>query len=581
MTAVATEQLDIAVSYLRVSTKEQAQRDGDPEGYSIPAQREANRRKASAIGAAVCIEFVDRGESARSADRPALKEMLTYLREHPEVRYVIVHKVDRLARNRGDDVEINLAIQQAKVTLVSATENIDETPSGMLLHGIMSTIAEFYSRNLANEVNKGMGQKAKSGGTPTRAPIGYRNVQRSGEFGTLVRTIDIDPVRADHIRWAFTAYATGEWTLLKMAAELEVRGLATVPTKSWPARPLRANYVQRVLTNPYYKGDITWHGVRYDGRHEALVDPTTWQIVQTVLEAHRTGEKQREHPHYLKSSVFCGACGSRLIVDRKKNRYGTVYAYFVCLGRHQKLTSCTRKAITIDKVEELIEEHYRTVELRPDIRRTLEQSLLAELHNSRVAAEVETKALSAQLATLSNERLKLLQAHYTGAVPLDLLKLEQDRIAKAIAVIEPRLAAVQSTFDVVERNLKTALDLASDCYRTYLNATDYQRRLFNQAFFEQIMVDEDDVRSELAEPFKMLIGHGGDVEEFTGHKKARQADDQAGDPLQSWGASFDGGSKQINLVRPAGFEPTTPWFEAKYSNPLSYGRKIMVCRILS
>lgn len=28
----------------------------------------------------------------------------------------------------------------------------------------------------------------------------------------------------------------------------------------------------------------------------------------------------------------------------------------------------------------------------------------------------------------------------------------------------------------------------------------------------------------------------------------------------------------LNLVRPAGFEPATPWFEAKYSNPLSYGR---------
>jgi hypothetical protein len=28
----------------------------------------------------------------------------------------------------------------------------------------------------------------------------------------------------------------------------------------------------------------------------------------------------------------------------------------------------------------------------------------------------------------------------------------------------------------------------------------------------------------------------------------------------------------IHLVRPAGFEPATPWFEAKYSNPLSYGR---------
>ncbi|GAC51004.1 putative recombinase, partial [Gordonia aichiensis NBRC 108223] len=35
-----------AVSYVRVSTKEQAERDGDPDGYSIPAQKAANARKA-------------------------------------------------------------------------------------------------------------------------------------------------------------------------------------------------------------------------------------------------------------------------------------------------------------------------------------------------------------------------------------------------------------------------------------------------------------------------------------------------------------------------------------------------------
>ena len=58
--------------------------------------------------------------------------------------YVIVHKVDRLARNRGDDVDITRALGEANVQLVSASESIDNTPSGILLHGIMSSIAEFY-----------------------------------------------------------------------------------------------------------------------------------------------------------------------------------------------------------------------------------------------------------------------------------------------------------------------------------------------------------------------------------------------------------------------------------------------------
>ena len=80
--------------------------------------------------------------------------MLRYLRENP-VQYVIVHKVDRLARSRADDVVITMEIKKSGATLVSCSENIDETPSGLLLHGIMSSIAEFYSRNLATEVTKG------------------------------------------------------------------------------------------------------------------------------------------------------------------------------------------------------------------------------------------------------------------------------------------------------------------------------------------------------------------------------------------------------------------------------------------
>ncbi|WP_241897439.1 recombinase family protein, partial [Brevibacterium epidermidis] len=101
--------------------------------------------------------------------------MIKYVAEH-QVNYCIVHKVDQLARNRADDVAIHLALRDAGVMLVSASENIDETPSGMLLHGIMSSIAEFYSRNLATETVKGLTQKAAQGGTTNRAPIGYVNV---------------------------------------------------------------------------------------------------------------------------------------------------------------------------------------------------------------------------------------------------------------------------------------------------------------------------------------------------------------------------------------------------------------------
>lgn len=103
--AAATTPLLLAVSYLRVSTREQAERGGTDEGFSIPAQREANARKAAELGARVVREFVDAGESARSADRDGLQEMLAFIAA-TRVTFCIVHKLDRLGtqpRRRRED----------------------------------------------------------------------------------------------------------------------------------------------------------------------------------------------------------------------------------------------------------------------------------------------------------------------------------------------------------------------------------------------------------------------------------------------------------------------------------------------
>lgn len=291
----------------------------EPDGYSLPAQLGACKRKAKGLKAVVIEEFIERSESAKTSDRPELQRMLQYVKEN-RVRYVIVHKVDRLARNRVDDALINLALKQAGAELVSVSENIDQTPSGPLLHGIMSSIAEFYSRNLATEVIKGCVQKAKNGGTPGKAPVGYLNVRRI-EGGLEGRTVEVDPERAPLVRWAFQAYATGDWTIRRLLVELTERGLTTVPGPKTPGRSLTVSHLHRMLRHPYYVGVVRYQGVLYEGKHEALVDHDTWQRVQELLSAkHLTGERHREHPHYLKGSIFCGQCGSRLIVCNAKGR---------------------------------------------------------------------------------------------------------------------------------------------------------------------------------------------------------------------------------------------------------------------
>ena len=484
-----------AVSYIRVSTREQAQRGGSEEGFSLPAQREANKRKAQSMGALVVKEFADRGESARSANRPELQKMLAYLKEDGGIDYVIVHKLDRLARNRADDVEINRAFEEAGVRLVSTSENIDQTPGGMLLHGIMSSIAEFYSRNLANEVIKGMGEKARNGGLG-KAPLGYMNVRARDENGREVRTIALDEERAPLIRLAFTEYATGQWTTKRLAAHLHDRGLTTVPTARKPAKAVTGAQLHRMLRHPYYKGVISFQGVEYAGAHEPLVDEETWSQVQAVLDSHRFGERERQHNHHLKTTVYCGLCGARLLVQNTRNSKGDLYPYFIC-ARRQRTHDCSFRAVLIDVVEERMSDLYQTIQLSSQDRQLVEQYVREELRRLERDKDRTIRSLTTRRTNIEDKRRRLMHAHYEGAVPLELLKEEQTQLTAELNQIERQLAAYQADITEVRQRLAQALDLLEDCHRLYTAAPAHLKKLLNQVFFERVLVNplvDDDGR---------------------------------------------------------------------------------------
>ena len=94
---------------------------------------------------------------------------------------------------------------------------------------------------------------------------------------------------------------------------LEAKGLTTVPSAKMAEKPVPRSTLSRMLRNPYYTGVLRWKGVTHPGNHPELVSQGTFDRVQDVLNAHNvSSEKQRVHQHYLKGSVRCGSCGSRL-----------------------------------------------------------------------------------------------------------------------------------------------------------------------------------------------------------------------------------------------------------------------------
>ncbi|MEA5053939.1 MAG: recombinase family protein, partial [Propionicimonas sp.] len=465
-------------------------RNGLEEGLSIPAQREAAQRKADQLGAVIVKEFIEPGESAKTAQRRALQDMLDYVTENP-VQYCIINKVDRLARNRLDDAIIHATLRDANISLVSVTENIDETPSGMLMHGILASMAEFYSLNLAQEVLKGMTQKASMGGTPAKAPLGYLNVRTTDAKGHEIRNVTVDPERADLITFAFTAYATGDWTLSSLAAELEARGLTTRPTPSFPSKPVTTKALHKILINPYYQGSVTFRGVTYDGAHAPLVDTETWLRVQTELAAkNQRGEKPRTHDHYLKGTLYC-SCGAKMMIECPTGKSGITYEYFTCSGRRKK-NGCTRSAILTDRIEDRIDSTYGTNGLTPDEADRVREVLGAVFDQLEATTDDERALLTTQKEKLDAERLKLVQAHYADAIPLDLLKSEQERIRTTLDAIERRREKLATSYEDAREGLDQLADILTDLGDVYARCEPAERRILNRALFDRIILDDEE-----------------------------------------------------------------------------------------
>jgi site-specific DNA recombinase len=494
-----------AVLYLRVSTLEQAATDYDEDGYSLHAQRDACRRAAERLNAEVVEEYVDRGKSARSADRPELQRMLRRIRQSRDVDYVIVHKVDRLARSRADDIQIVLALRQSGTTLVSATENIDETPSGTLLHAIMAAVAEFYSGNLAQEARKGMKKKAEFGGTPGNSPVGYKNV-RDRIDGRDVGIVVVDPERAEHIRWAFRTFARGHHTLKQLTDELTDRGFTMPATARFPERPIRVSGVHKMLHNRYYLGLVTFDGVEYPGRHEALVDEPTFALVDALLASRSASkEKPQIRPHPLKGVLHCGRCGRRLGLTRVTG-HGGDYLYFFCLGRQSDPGSCSQGYVGAERVEAAVAEHWAAFK-RSDAERTeLRAAVLGILQAQGADAQREVAEQQARLTAIRRRQQKAKEAYYNDALTIEDFKQEQQRHNREAAAAETIIQRHLASLSAIEDGLDDLLRLLQDPVAFYEAAADNIKRMLVQEAFERIwVVDERVVGTDLTRPFAELL----------------------------------------------------------------------------
>jgi site-specific DNA recombinase len=434
------------IIYCRVSSKEQV------EGTSLESQEAACRDYARRNGIEVVKVFVERGESAKFADRTQLLELLEFCRDREQgVRALLVWKVDRLARNVGDHFNIKANLLKQNVRVVSVTEPIDANPEGKLLETILAGFAQFDNDLRATRTVQGMRKKIQDGIFPWKPPLGYKTPTQAGTKKT-------GPDRPDQplfglLQGVWHEFATGSYTKTEILSIATSRGVRTRA-----GLPLTKQSLDNMLRDSFYAGVIKdpWSGEGYTGGHLPLVSQEEFAKVQQVIARRaNVGRHESVRPEFpLRMFARCVECNQYVTgaFCRGRSKY---YPYYHCFRRtcspamyrrtdlvHKEFTNFLQSITpSAAEVECLAEAMRAAIRNRTSAARELaerrkrESQRLADQHEQLIAMRMQKLITDEEFLT----QRAMLSERQQGVESSSVYTDEQQMLAELNIISEPLL----------------------------------------------------------------------------------------------------------------------------------------------
>ena len=307
-----------AVIYCRVSTTEQA------SGTSLDIQEAQCRLYCERNGLTPADTFFDRGESAKTSDRPAFLQMVQFCSAN-KIDACVVHKLDRFSRNAYDFAVFQALLAKVGTAVRSATEPLTDSPAGKLMQTILAGVAQFDNDVRAERSRAGMAEIAARGGWTHQPPFGMLSARKDG-FPILLP----DPDRAPHLVEMFRLIADGQLTPAACPRWLSTR----------LGHRVRPQTIAKILKQRVYTGEICnrlTKGVPVRAAFDPLVDPDTWHRAQSRITRIDTSRIQSVKHNFVLHGVAMCSCGRKLTGSLSRSKSGRRYGYYHCRGCGSRL----------------------------------------------------------------------------------------------------------------------------------------------------------------------------------------------------------------------------------------------------
>lgn len=424
---------------------------------SIDAQVRAMKAYCQQQHLIIVEVYEDRARSATTDQRPAFQKMIND-GKNGLFDMVLVHKLDRFARNRYDSAVYKRELKKNGISVYSVMERIDDSPESVMLESVLEGVAEYQSKALAAEVMKGMKETAlqckHTGGKP---PLGY-------DLDEETKRLVINEEEAQAVRLIYEMYANGQG-YTSIVYELNRRGFQTKKK-----REFRKNSLHDILANPKYGGTYTFNkkaaknGYGMRNNHEdknsseiisirdgcpQIVDTDTFNRVQLRMKNGRTGKRAAaKYTYLLSGKVFCGECGRSMCGCTRPSGHGDkisgLYSTYRCILPKR---SCGGREINRDYLDNYVIQLLEQMIFRPSAMRVLVKKIQKSQPQSQQLQQQRTQELQMKLS-----EVELALERVTDAVAGGLLS---DALIKRLDELEEQKADITSELTILQLAVTT------------------------------------------------------------------------------------------------------------------------------
>ncbi len=390
----------------------------------------------------VIKSYADRAISGKKADnRPQFMQMIGDS-SHGEFDVIIVWKIDRFSRDKYDSVMYKAKLKKNGVSVISATEPIDDSPEGKLMESIFEGFSEYYVKDLELKTSRGMTENAIkgkfNGGSVT---FGYR-IDKNKQF-------QADPINAPIVTDIFRRYACGE-PIRSIVDDLSSKGIKNRD------KPITYHFINWLLKNRRYLGEYSFRDTMNTNAIPPLVTLEVFTKCQQRLadNMHKSARFRKvDEKYYLTGKIFCGHCGDTMSGVSGTSKDKGHYRYYQCMSSKKK--KCNKKYTRKDFIEDMVVD--MTMRIFDD--KSLVENIVDTCYSMQSNKSTQLPALKKQLKQTKKEIDNVMNAVKAGLVTkttkatLEMLEHEQEIIEIAIAqeqIERPIMSKEQIKFGIMK-----------------------------------------------------------------------------------------------------------------------------------